>query len=247
MPIDGVPSTAPASRVYAVGDIHGRRDLLARLHAAILADRAEREREAPGLRNVLVYVGDYVDRGPESFAVVDGLVYAPLPGFEIHCLKGNHEDLLIRFLADGSLGEAWMYNGGVATLESYGVDVFRLAHESDPLGRLRLEFRKSVPESHARFFAGLELRHEEGDYLFVHAGVRPGVPLDAQSEQDLLWIRHEFLASDADFGKVIVHGHSIQWEPDVRPNRIGIDTGAFHTGRLTCLVAEGAERRFLWT
>lgn len=240
------PKTPPQSRVYAVGDIHGRRDLLLRLHDSILADLERREREAAA-RNVLVYVGDYVDRGPESAAVVDMLVDDPLPGFETHFLKGNHEDFLLRFLADGSLGESWMFNGGIATLESYGVDVFAIAGERDPLGVLRREFRKALPDSHADFYGKLELFHEEGDYLFVHAGVRPGVALGAQSETDLLWIRHEFLSSDTDFGKTIVHGHSIQWEPDVRRNRIGIDTGAFHTGRLTCLVAECREQRFLHT
>jgi serine/threonine protein phosphatase 1 len=239
-----VAARAPeGTRVYAIGDIHGRADLLGRLHREILDDAAD----AGDIRKVAVYIGDYVDRGPDSFGVVEMLIEEPLHGFERHHLKGNHEDFLLRFLESGSHGEVWMMNGARATLESYGVEWSDLAYGADGLATARRKFADFMPESHLRFFHGLELRHREGDYLFVHAGIRPGVPLAEQRPFDLMWIREAFLESEADHGCVVVHGHTIETEPQVRPNRIGIDTGAFHTGRLTALVVEGAERRFLAT
>jgi len=241
---ENVAARAPdGTRVYAVGDIHGRADLLRSLHRKILDDAADSEAH----RKVVVYVGDYVDRGPDSFGVVDMLIEDPLPGFERHHLKGNHEDFLLRFLETGSHGEVWMMNGARTTLESYGVEWSDMAYGADGLAAARQRFAGFMPESHLRFFQRLELRHQEGDYLFVHAGIRPGVPLDEQRAFDLMWIREAFLDSVADHGVVIVHGHTIAPEPEVRPNRIGIDTGAFHSGRLTALVVEGAGRRFLAT
>ncbi|MFQ5765163.1 MAG: metallophosphoesterase family protein [Rhodospirillales bacterium] len=231
------------SRVYAVGDIHGRADLLARLHRQIIEDAGD----DAGLRRVVVYLGDYVDRGPQSFEVVEMLIREPLPGFERHHLKGNHEDFLVRFLETGEMGQIWMINGGNRTLASYGVDVWDMLSDFGALETARCKFRDALPESHRRFFAGLKLHHGEGDYLFVHAGLRPGRTLEEQSAHDMMWIREEFLNSDADFGQVVVHGHSISWEPEVRPNRIGIDTGAYRSSTLTALVLEGDERRFLET
>ena len=242
-PEDIAARTPNGTRVYAVGDIHGRADLLRRLHRNILDD-AEDARAA---RKVVVYIGDYVDRGPDSFGVVDMLIEEPLEGFERHHLKGNHEDFLLRFLESGADGEVWMMNGARATLESYGVEWSDMAYGPDGLAAARRKFADFMPESHLRFFHGLELRHSEGDYLFVHAGVRPGVPLAEQRPFDLMWIREAFLDSDADHGRVVVHGHTISPAPEVRPNRIGIDTGAFRSGRLTALVVEGVERRFLAT
>ena len=238
------PGRAPAGcRVYAVGDIHGRADLLRHLHGQI-RDDAE---DAPELRKVVVYVGDYVDRGPDSFGVIDMLIHEPLEGFERHHLKGNHEDMLMEFLKTGSGGETWIVNGGRDTLESYDVDLWDIGFGLGNTPGLGEKLQANIPEDHLAFLAGLELCHREGGYLFVHAGLRPGVALDDQDEYDFLWIRHDFLESDADYGMIVVHGHSIHPEPDIRPNRIGIDTGAWRTGHLTALVLEGDSRRFLRT
>jgi serine/threonine protein phosphatase 1 len=235
--------TPEGTRVYAIGDIHGRSDLLRQLRGKIADDA----RAAKARRNVIVHVGDYVDRGPDSYGVVDMLIEEPLAGFESHHLKGNHEDLLVQFLDSGIHGESWMMNGARATLESYGVEWSDTAYGPDMLATARRKLGDLMPESHRRFFAGLEYHHREGDYLFVHAGVRPGIGLEDQNPFDLMWIRETFLESDADHGSVVVHGHSIRPEPVIRPNRIGIDTGAFRTGRLTALVLDADTRRFLST
>jgi serine/threonine protein phosphatase 1 len=237
------PEVPPRSCVYAVGDIHGRVDLLQELHQLIQEDAARRQ--VP--RNVVVYLGDYIDRGAESPGVIDLLLDQPLRGFERIHLKGNHEDSLMRFLDDTSIGPSWLLYGGAETLQSYGIRPPRGASPSEDMMRAQSELRLKLPERHRRFMAGLQLTHEEGDYLFAHAGVRPGVPLHEQIEQDLLWIRDEFLSSDAEFGKIVVHGHSITTRPDVQPNRIGIDTGAFASGTLTSLVLHGTELNFLQT
>jgi serine/threonine protein phosphatase 1 len=229
-------------RVYVVGDIHGRADLLAALHAQIERDARRHQGDAP----TIVYLGDYVDRGPDSKEVLDVLIGGPLPGFEHVYLKGNHEDMMLRFLA-GPPDPNWLFNGGDATLISYGVEVdFR--HFYPPgLETLRARLQQSLPAAHRQFLEGLKLYHEEGDYLFVHAGLRPGTGIARQRPADLLWIRDAFLVSGEDFGKTVVHGHTIRPDPEVRPNRIGIDTGAFYTGRLTSLVLAGSETRFLHT
>jgi calcineurin-like phosphoesterase family protein len=237
------PQAPPGSRVYAVGDIHGRVDLLGELHR-LIRDDASRHQAS---RNVVVYLGDYIDRGPESPAVIELLLNRPLQGFERVHLKGNHEDSLLRFLDDANIGTAWLLYGGVETLQSYGVSPPRLANLGEDMVRAQSDLRRKLPELHRRFMAELQLTHAEGDYLFAHAGVRPGVALDRQAEEDLLWIRDEFLRSDAEFGKIVVHGHTITERPDVQPNRIGIDTGAFASGTLTCLVLDGTEMAFLQT
>jgi serine/threonine protein phosphatase 1 len=242
------PAAAPSAevpqgtRLYAIGDIHGRADLLADLHGQILKDAAG----SSAKRLVVVYLGDYVDRGPSSKGVVDLLLRNPLPGFEAIHLKGNHEQALLEFMDDAGIGGEWLSWGGDATLASYGVVVSEVPTE-DELRRARAELRHSMPREHADFYRSLKLTHQEGDYFLVHAGVRPGVPLTAQSEEDLLWIRYDFLMSDQGFGKLVIHGHTIAEAPQVRHNRIGIDTGAFHTGRLTALAAEGNDYFFLQT
>ncbi len=240
------PARAPdGRRIYAVGDIHGRSDLLVELHEKILEDAAD----ATGLDMVVVYVGDYVDRGPGSSEVIDLLLDDPLPGFEAVHLLGNHEAMLLEFLDDPGSGSFWLPNGGDVTLLSYGVTLAGGMSDEDEewLGELSAALRESLPERHMTFLTGLATSHVEGDYLFVHAGVRPSVPLDRQQREDLIWIRDEFLRSSVDHGKVVVHGHTIVRRPEVRANRIAIDTGAFATDRLTCLVAEGGDRRFLET
>jgi len=232
------------SVVYAVGDIHGRADLLDRLHEKIAADAAGR----PQPRRVLVYLGDYVDRGLESRQVIDRLIAPPDDGFERVFLKGNHEDAMLQFLDDVAIGASWMGFGGDATLYSYGVDVYGTPPEgADRLEHIQGQLRAALPDDHRAFLEGLVTSHDEGDYMFVHAGVRPGVPLHMQSAADLMWIRDDFLYSRKDFGKVVVHGHSIETKPVVQANRIGIDTGAFATGVLTALALQGTERAFLST
>lgn len=153
---------------------------------------------------------------------------------------------MLAFLRRAEAAEGWLANGGDATLYSYGVTPPDRGDEEDA-DRARVELAAAMPADHRAFLTGLRLLHQEGDYLFVHAGIRPWAPIDRQVESDLLWIREPFLDWAAPFGPIIVHGHTISRSPDIRPNRIGIDTGAYATGVLTCLVLEGSERRFLQT
>ena len=229
-------------RLYAVGDVHGRADLLRRLHKMIAADALA----APQPRKRIVYLGDYIDRGPDSKGVLDLLVEAPLAGFERVHLQGNHEHALLGFLLDTRFAPVWLDNGGGATLRSYGIPVPD-PYEPEELRQTQERLRAGLPEAHRDFLRGLELAHDEGDYFFVHAGVRPGTPLDRQNSEDLLWIREPFLGSLASFGKVVVHGHTISRAPEFCGNRIGIDTGAYASGCLTCLVLAGTTRAVLHT
>ncbi|HZS81835.1 MAG TPA: metallophosphoesterase family protein [Stellaceae bacterium] len=235
-----LPRVDAGSRVYAVGDIHGRADLLRALRQMIHEDAYAAQ--AP--RNVVVYLGDYVDRGDASRAVIDCLLDERLPGFEEVHLLGNHEDSMLRFLTDLEIGPAWLAYGGAATLCSYGVAPPTSERE---LARAQDELHRKLPQRHLDFLRRLKLSHCEGDYFFVHAGARPGVSLAAQAPEDMLWIRDEFLRSDAEFGKVVVHGHTITDLPEVKRNRIGIDTGAFASGTLTCLALWDADWKFLQT
>jgi serine/threonine protein phosphatase 1 len=241
------PAAPPGKRLYAIGDIHGRYDLLKQLLEMIEADAAG----APtGDEKVLIFLGDYVDRGAHSNRVLEHLSRPPPAGFKMVCLKGNHEDMLLQFLdGEGSM-ISWLKNGGRETLKSYGLNVKSLAVSrvtDEAVEKARSELRAVMPGSHIEFLTSLDLIHLEGDFAFSHAGIKPGVSLSAQKELDLIWIRDEFLKSDADFGKVIIHGHSIASLPSIRTNRIGIDTGAWRTDVLTCLVLEGQQRRFLST
>jgi serine/threonine protein phosphatase 1 len=237
------PRVADGRRVYAVGDIHGRADLLERLHGLIRADVVA----APKRRNVLVYLGDYIDRGTGSSAVVEMLIERPLEGFEAVHLKGNHEDFLLGFLDDHSIAANWVLNGAMETLRSYGVAPLDMMRGTSGQRKVQRALAAAVPPHHLAFFRTLETRHVEGDYVFVHAGLRPGVSLKDQREIDLLWIRGEFLSNESFFPKFVVHGHTSRREPEVRANRINIDTRAYHSNRLTCLVLDGADRRFLRT
>lgn len=229
--------------IYAVGDIHGRSDLLAKLLFQIEVDAATRR----AAKKQLVFLGDYVDRGPDSRGVVDILLHRLPADFSAHFLKGNHEALLLAFLADAERLDLWRLNGGSATMASYGVDVDELDTTHAPPRAWREAFASVLPLAHLDFLRYLELKISVADYLFVHAGVRPGVPLDAQREADLIWIRDAFLDSSESFGKIVVHGHTPVREPVVRPNRIGIDTGAVFSGRLTALRLQDGERSFLAT
>lgn len=236
------PTVPDGLRVYAVGDIHGRLDLLFAMEQQIGAD-LER---APCPLAVTVFTGDYVDRGSNSHEVVERLSVRPFTTPTV-MLRGNHEAMLLRFLEEPqTMIETWRQNGGLQTLLSYGVDAHHLRRGA-AVEDIAERFRKRVPHHHLDFLKSLPLFTCVGDYFFCHAGVRPGVPLDEQREIDLLWIRDEFLHADVDFGKVIVHGHTPVTRPEIRRNRINIDTGAYMTNRLTCLVLQGREQRFLWT
>jgi serine/threonine protein phosphatase 1 len=234
----------PGVCVYAVGDIHGRVDLLSELHRLIAEDASHL---TPGTEKLVVYVGDYVDRGMESRQVVDLLLDRPLPGFTAVHLLGNHDAWLLSFLVDAQIGPTWLRYGGDATLHSYGVSVGLQRDDARIYDKLQADLRQRVPRRHVDFLQNLELSYETGDFLFVHAGVRPTLPLDRQTAEDLLWIREPFLSWRRDLAKVVVHGHTVGADPIVRHNRIGIDTGACWTGCLTCLVLEEGDYRFLST
>ncbi|ONG48081.1 serine/threonine protein phosphatase [Pseudoroseomonas deserti] len=221
-------------RVYAIGDVHGCAGRLLALHAAIAEDWEAR----PAARCALVHLGDYVDRGPDSAAVIEALCGpGPLPRAERIDLLGNHEAMMMAALKDGpgSVAEdLWLWNAGDATLASYGPKDGPL-----PAGH------PALPARHRAFLDGLRLSWTAGDYLFVHAGIDPRKPLAAQRAQDLLWIREPFLSWPRPLPAVVVHGHTPCRAPELRPNRIGIDTGAVAGGPLTCLVLEAARLRFL--
>lgn len=235
------PSAPPDSVIYAIGDIHGERGKLDLLHSMIRADARERD----AARKVVVYLGDYVDRGPDSPGVIERLTGDPLPGFEMIFLKGNHEEFLLHFLVTGDSSSGWFHNGGLNTLEGYGVEARGHSLWRPDSGELRDALDDNLPDRHRRFLEALDLYHVEGDYLFVHAGIRPGRALEDQTAADMLWIRNRFLDSDEDHGFMVVHGHTPRDFPEIRPNRIGIDTGACYGGKLTALVLEGEKRGFL--
>lgn len=238
------PRVPPGVCVYAVGDVHGRADLLEELHRIIVEDA---EQLTPGTEKLVVYLGDYVDRGLESRQVIEILLHDRLPDFQAVHLMGNHDAWLLSFLVDAEVGRSWLRYGGDVTLFSYGVRVSQDEDDPKSFEVLQMALRAKIPQDHVDFLRRLELTFQSGDYLFVHAGIRPGVPIAQQMADDVLWIREPFLSWKQDFGKIVVHGHTVEPEPAIRRNRIGIDTGACWTGRLTCLVLEEETRRFLST
>jgi serine/threonine protein phosphatase 1 len=197
----------------------------------------------PNARAIQIFLGDYVDRGPYSRDVID-LLIDRRRRHQTTFLKGNHEDCMLQVLADPAALAEWKMIGGLSTILSYGVVA---TGHPDPQShpRIAAALAEAIPEDHRGFLRSLRLSFSIGDYFFVHAGVRPGVPLAAQSPRDLLWIREDFLLHEEDFGKVVVHGHTPAMEPEIRRNRINIDTGAYATGRLTCLVLENDQVSFL--
>jgi serine/threonine protein phosphatase 1 len=234
-------NTQSNRRVYVIGDIHGRSDLLDRIVEEIKRDIEEK----PTGEAVTITLGDYVDRGPDSRGVLDRLISNPFPT-EYIGLRGNHEELFEAFLNDPTVGPQWRRLGGLETLHSYRIPVTSLMIGKG-FEEASSALRQAVPHEHLRFLASLKLSMSIGEYFVCHAGVRPGIPLEHQSAEDLLWIRDEFLSSKRSFGKIVIHGHTPAESPEILPNRINIDTGAFVTGRLTCLVLEGRSRRFLST
>jgi serine/threonine protein phosphatase 1 len=234
------PPRAPAGvRLYAVGDIHGRLDLLDRLLEKIRDDGA-----ASGKHCVLVFLGDYVDRGADAYGVIERLLTPSLPGWDLHFLRGNHDQAVLDFLEDAAFYRVWRAYGAAETLLSYGVSPPRFDRD-EIYEELRADFAAKLPAAHRAFFAGLEYCHCAGDYYFVHAGIRPGIPLERQMPVDQLWIRDDFLHSEQRYEKVVVHGHTPVDEPVSRINRIGVDTGAYATGILSAVVLDDENRRFL--
>ncbi|WP_442678694.1 metallophosphoesterase [Sphingomonas sp. ASY06-1R] len=236
------PSLPPGKRVYAIGDVHGCLDLL-----RTLLELVERDAIARGkAENHVIMLGDLIDRGPASRSVIEHLLNDPLPDFRFHFLMGNHEDAMLRSLTLGAdpRETGWMRFGGRETLQSYGVpdEVYQLAG-----GLLSDEMRRYIPRQHLDFLRQFEDKIIMGDYLFVHAGIRPGRSVDKQKRSDLLGIRDPFLNDNRSHGYMIVHGHSICRETEFMTNRIGIDTGAYQTGVLTALGVEGADRWALQT
>ena len=228
------PRLPEGIRVYAFGDIHGRSDLLKKMFTVIDADM---ERN-PASRSIEVFLGDYVDRGPDSAHTLDLLLDRSLYR-ETVFLKGNHEAYFLEVLRNPSKLDEWRQFGGLQTLMSYGIQPSINPGSSEQTDLIR-SLIEVLPGDHLRFLENLKPSFVCGDFFFVHAGVRPGIPLKEQQESDLLWIRNEFLDSEEDFGKFIVHGHTPVREPDIRPNRINIDTGAYATGNLTLLTIEGS-------
>lgn len=226
------------NRIYAIGDIHGRLDLLERVIEAIHRDIDER-----GPAALTLTLGDYIDRGPHSAGVISALLANPFPTPYV-ALKGNHEQMLERFLVEPGVIEDWRQGGALATLHSYKVPVADVmkGRNYDVASRAMAE---ALPTPHRHFIGGLKTSHVTDRYFFCHAGVRPGIPLASQTDEDLMWIRHEFLSSAEDFGSIVVHGHTPVAKPEVKPNRINIDTGAFATGRLTCIALDDDGPRFL--
>lgn len=222
-------------RLYVIGDIHGRADLLRRIAARIDTDA-----RSAAVQISTIFLGDYVDRGPRSKEVIELVLGGGFPN--VIALKGNHEAMLLSFLRDPGAGPIWLDNGGWHTLASYGI-----LPRQGSLDEIRGEFERRLPPRHLAFLRSLRLSCRCGDYFFCHAGVRPGIAFDRQSEADLTWIREEFLGSDLDHGAVVVHGHSPVREVETKANRINLDTGAFSSGRLSCLVLQGSERSLIQT
>ena len=230
----------PGCRAYAVGDIHGRLDLL-----NLLIERIEQDISArPQAKTFIIFLGDLIDRGPESAGVVERLrTYRPA-GARTIFLGGNHEEVLLRIL-DGSRGvlPSWLKFGGAECAESYGMDpvALRKLDEDSAIALLQAK----IPREHREFLESFADTFRFGDYLFVHAGIRPGIGLEEQDRSDLRWIREPFLGDAKEHGFIVVHGHTIVPRVEERRNRIAIDTGAYHSGVLTALAVEDDQRWYL--
>ncbi len=228
------PQLPDGVRVYAFGDIHGRADLLKKMFTVIDADVAR----SPVDRPIEIYLGDYIDRGPYSSETIELLIERS-QSRETVCLKGNHEAYCLDVLREPTKLEEWRQIGGLQTLMSYGLQPSLNPGAAEQATLIRA-LKEAMPRDHLRFLQNLKPSFTCGDFFFVHAGVRPGIPLKEQREHDLLWIRDEFLDSNENFGKFVVHGHTPVREPDIRPNRANIDTGAYATGNLTLLTIQGS-------
>ena len=231
------PAGTPGYRAYVVGDVHGRLDLLEQLLARIHSELQRR----PAAKTLLVFVGDLIDRGPSSAHVLERLRTYRREGVQPIFILGNHEEVLLRILrGESQLITKWRWFGGSECLQSYGVDPEQLRHANH--GEALAIVRRAIPREHVKFLQSFADSCLFGDYLLVHAGIRPGIALDEQTQADMRWIREPFLLDDSDHGVVVVHGHTISAEVEQHPNRIGIDTGAYRTGILTALAIEGTDR-----
>ena len=233
------PSAPAGVRLYAVGDIHGHDSLLVEMLALIEQDIAS----ARSAQNVVIFLGDLIDRGPDSAVVVERLSTLSGP-FKLVFLTGNHEEVLVRILdGDDQLIGDWLRFGGLECAQSYGLEARQLRALAGPQAVSAL--RKAIPAAHQEFLRSFADSFSAGDYLFVHAGIRPNVPLDRQTIADLRWIRSPFLECHHRHPKLVVHGHSIAKDIEFRPGRIGVDTGAYRTGLLSAIVLEGVDQRVL--
>lgn len=240
---DFVPALPEGERVYAIGDVHGRIDLLNELLQLIDEDD---ERRGPA-RTTLILLGDLVDRGPHSASVVERAIRLHAASDRFHAIKGNHEEVMLAALAgDDAAMRLFLRIGGIQTLESYGVSLDDLP-PGDELDTMMQRMQAAIPREHADYLAAMADRVAMGDYLFVHAGVRQGVPIDRQDPVEQRWIRDSFLDHEGSHGVMVVHGHSITDQPTLRPNRMGIDTGAYYSGVLTALGLEGTDHWLLQT
>jgi len=236
---DTTPPTVPSGqRVYAIGDIHGRLDLFEALVAAIDADDAA---SLPAETTVIL-LGDLVDRGPDSAGVI-ALARQWQTRRRVRILGGNHEEMFLRGFDELEVFRHFLRHGGRETALSYGIDRARFLQAT--MEEAQQLMRDAVPHADIAFLEAFEDMVTIGDYAFVHAGIDPRVPLDEQKRRDLRWIREPFLSHPDSYGPVVVHGHTISDEPEDCGNRIGIDTGAFVSGRLTALVLEGTARRYI--
>jgi serine/threonine protein phosphatase 1 len=234
------PKGPPRCRAYAIGDVHGRLDLLEDVLTKIEEDIEHR----PKLKTFIVFLGDLIDRGPASAGVIERLrTYLPTGSRPVF-LAGNHEEILLRVLSgDADVMRQWLKFGGAECAESYGLDPQLLNALEDQAAIESL--RAKIPRKHREFLESFGDTFRFGDYLFVHAGIRPGVDIESQEAHDLRWIREPFLGHSREHGFVVVHGHTIVKEVEERPNRIGIDTGAYRSGVLTALVVEEAQRWYI--
>jgi serine/threonine protein phosphatase 1 len=221
-------------RYYAIGDIHGRADLLAELHGIIAKDLMSFSGAS-----TIIYLGDYVDRGSDTKGVLDQLISSTIGTTRVF-LMGNHEEMLLEFLEHPKKAQRWLAMGGVEAASSYGVS-------GTDVRRVATELAAAMPRTHLGFLRGLQVSYSADQFFFCHAGVRPGVTLAKQDARDLLWIKGDFLNSDEMFEKIVVHGHSPVDEVDIRPNRINVDTRAYASGRLSCVVLDGSSVRVLAT
>lgn len=245
VPMATTPATIPeGQRVYAIGDVHGRADLLKILLNILQTDALGGDYKG---RPKLVFLGDYIDRGFQSREVIDILLGDLVSPFDTFFLKGNHEAAMLQFLSEPGMGPRWVEHGGAETLVSYGVRPPRARTAVDEWAMASQELKRQLPREHLQFLMGLQINVRIGDYMFVHAGVRPGVDLDQQSEYDMLWIREEFLNDTRPLGVVVVHGHTPASKPHRDSRRVGLDTGAYISGQLTAARFEHETVEFLST
>ena len=238
----GQSATPNDMRIYAIGDVHGYLNLLKSIHEKIQTDL----KDIGNKQYRIVYLGDYIDRGPDSAGCAQFLIDLLSEDENVICLKGNHEDKLENFLADPQdLADSFFGYGGIECAMSYSVDNAILSNAHKNAVEVCTELKEKIPSEHKRFYANLTKSVTFGDYFFSHAGVRPGVSLDKQSDDDLMWIRAEFISNEALYDKVIVHGHTPAHPMEILPNRINVDTCAYDTGVLSCLVLEGTSYKVI--